>query len=433
MQRDFTPTRTQNACSVCGDETGRCRETDWGLLCMNIHAGESPGYKLLGLTDNGHWARWIRTDEDDRASTSIQEREERQRIKLQRFADALLPRERHTLYTRLLEELELEEVDRVDLAHRGLSPEEIELGGFKSVRSRHPLAAHYNPGLPGIAPDGRSLTNQHTGYLCPVRNARALIVGFQLRKREGGYAWLSGRIGVHLPIGELPLSVCQPRAMERSSILALTEGIGCKPFITAQRLGCVAIGASGGAFGSSSQTFMGTLEHFSPSEVWFFPDAGSVINPLILVQYKKAFALLQESTAQIQIGWWNQIYKDKGDVDELADHSNLKFIGMKDFWLKATTIALARYQAICKGMGVRADSGSRDAIELLTKTAELSLGQDLIQCRDAIARLMADLDIGWEHPAMMAWLSGREQSKLMLKDLINLKSGLESTWFSINL
>jgi len=339
----FTPTRRGNPCKICGDTKGKCRETDSILLCMSFtdawSASAIPGYKFIGSTKDGLWGKFV---EDDGQNWTQQQREEwRRDIELkrqqraaseaQRRSQSLPAKERDRLYQNLLNQLTLHPNDRADLERRGLTPEQIVAGGFRSVEQWQKLSEELFYQLPGVNLDGLSLNTQ-PGYLCPIRDIDGLIVGFQLRLRHaeqgGRYRWLTGATRKrpngptpHLPNGELPLAVHKPDTLKLSTI-GMTEGTGVKPFITSQRLGQVVIGAAGGQFASSPHTLKITLAQLSAELgtkiINFYVDAGSISNYHVTRQYEQNWRLMEQWGYTIQVVWWEQVDKDAPDIDELT-------------------------------------------------------------------------------------------------------------------
>lgn len=422
--RDFAPTTKGLSCPICNGADGRCRITDWGVLCMSATSAEIiPAYRFLGPSKDGLWGKWFEVGEEDDYDRAAVERlkQERKQAKLERLEKTLYPEDRHREYSSMLSELTVCDRARADLHRRGLSDEEIEFHGFKSIGSYQPLNVSLNPLLPGVSNDGRSLNNRHPGYLCPVRNVRGNIVGFQLRHHDpshGRYTWMTNRLGPHLPIGELPLSVCHPMVTQDSDTLLLTEGVGVKPFIAAQRFGAISIGASGGQFATSPQTFLRSLEYLKRGRLRFFPDAGSILNPTTLSQYRASWSMLDESTLSIdlKIGWWNQVYKNGSDVDELEDLSIIEFLTPKQFWNKAKTIAISEYQGVCRALGLKGSIGNDDAIVLLKKAAKLRSEHDILKYRLQIRSLMEKVKISWDSEWAQGWLA----EKKVAKDAINV-------------
>lgn len=348
MSNNFIPTKRGNPCQICGDEKGKCRETETIRLCMSLtEAIDIPGFKFTGLTSDDLWGKWI---EDDGQNWTEQQRqnwrqeqqqlkEQRAREEAQRRSEAMPAIQRDRYYRRLIDSLPLHPADRADLQRRGLTDEQIQAGGFKSVEQWQKLDFELPYNLPGVNLDGRSLNTSSAGYLCPIRDADGLIVGCQLRVREaadgGRYRWLSSATKKrpngatpHLPNGELPLAVFRQPNQETAARLLL-EGTGPKPLISFQRLGLTTIGAAGGQFASSPEQLR---ELTQQQTIVFPPDAGAVQNDKVLRQYRKTWKLLQEWDCNIQIAWWGQVEKGiHPDIDELTDYSQIQYLSIDEF------------------------------------------------------------------------------------------------------
>ncbi len=347
--RSFTPTRQGNPCLVCGDIKGKCRQIAEDLnLCMDS-SGVLPGLKYLGQTKDGLWAKYLIDDgteqnQEDRDRHWIEQqqlRAQRAAAETQRHADALPAIERDRLYNQLLNQLPLHPDDRADLHRRGISDEQIKAWGIRSVEQWQPLTQELSHALPGLSLDGRSLITPRPGYLCPIRDVDGLIVGFQIRARasDGGrYYWLTGKTKKrpngptpHLSNGELPLVVHRPEQVQREAI-PLVEGTGAKPFVLAQKLGLVTIGAAGGQFAASPETLKLTLEQLGIKTIEFYPDAGATQNKSVLRQYRATFKLLLEWGYTVQIAWWGQTDKQlHSDIDELGDLTQIRFLSLAEF------------------------------------------------------------------------------------------------------
>jgi hypothetical protein len=158
--RSFTPTRQGNPCLVCGDIKGRCRQTPEALnLCMDS-SGVLPGFKYLGQTKDGLWAKYVTNDgqeqnQDDRIQQQQQLRAQRAAAEAQRHAEALPAIERDRLYNQLLNQLPLHPADRADLHRRGITDEQIKAWGIRSVDQWQPLEQELSYALPGLSLDGR--------------------------------------------------------------------------------------------------------------------------------------------------------------------------------------------------------------------------------------------------------------------------------------
>ncbi|HHP7244300.1 MAG TPA: hypothetical protein ACFE0H_06405, partial [Elainellaceae cyanobacterium] len=356
----FTPTRRGNPCQICGDTTGKCRETDQTLLCMNIADASQPipGFTFIGRTKDDLWGKWIatniraqnlRTTAHDRnhGQQSRKQQRTKSEISQQYCPDSLSNDERDRLYRQILSQLTLHPDDRADLHRRGLTTELIHHWGFKSVEQWQSLDQVFPTSLAGISSSGRSLNTPFPGYLCPIYDIKGRITGFQVRNRAlepntPKYYWLTSKTKSspdgatpHLGNGELPLAVYSPNQPPQKEAIALVEGTGPKPLLTAQRLGIITIGAAGGQFSSSRQTLRQILDEttcqFSQKIVEFYPDAGAICNPHVLRQYRATWRLLKSWGYTIQVMWWKQLTKADPDIDELSDLSSISSITEAEF------------------------------------------------------------------------------------------------------
>jgi hypothetical protein len=324
----YISTNRSNPCPLCDKTNGNCRtfEDSPNVLCMTFTDSFTPiaNFRFIGLSEDRLWGKWVPNDSqklsqderDDRQRELSRRRQERAEAEAQRRAESLPPKERDRLYRLLLAQLPLHPADRSDLHRRGLTDEQIEAWGVRSVEQWQRLDQELPHTLAGVSLDGWSLITPRPGYLCPIRDAEGYIVGFQIRSRNAEdtqgssagessparlprYSWLTGRTKKrkngptpHLPNGELPLSVHRPSQTERDAA-ALVEGVGAKPFILAQKLGLVTIGAAGGMFAASPETFRLALGTLGCKVVEFYPDAGAVQNKGVLRQYRATWKLLK--------------------------------------------------------------------------------------------------------------------------------------------
>jgi hypothetical protein len=349
----YISTNRSNPCPLCDKTNGNCRtfEDSPNVLCMTFTDSFTPiaGFRFIGLTEDRLWGKWVPNDSqklsqderDDRQRELNRRRQERAEAEVQRRAEALPPQERDRLYRMLLAQLPLHPADRSDLHRRGLSDEQIETWGIRSVEQWQRLDQELPHTLAGVSLDGRSLITPRPGYLCPIRDAEGYIVGFQIRSRNAEdtrYSWLTGRTKKrkngptpHLPNGELPLAVVKPEQSARDAV-ALVEGVGAKPLLLAQKLGLVTIGAAGGMFAASPETLRLALETLGCKTVEFYPDAGAVQNEDVLRQYRATWKLLKAWGYEVRIAWWGQ--EDKrvhDDIDELTDLSLIRFLSIGEF------------------------------------------------------------------------------------------------------
>lgn len=323
-----------NPCQVCGNKSGKCRESDDGNLLLCMESAQAPsGFKFIGPTKDRLWNQFVE-GEEMREDSSIQ---------------ALTIVERDEQYQRLLNLLTLSESDRADLERRGFTPEQIERFEARSVRQWQPVPEGLvSEPLPGVLPGGK--LNTQEGYIAPIRDVDGLIVAFQIRQTTSGdggrYRWLTSKTkknpdgaSPHVD-GELPISVHQPQE-KTSANIGLCEGTGVKPFLAAERSGQVMIGAAGGNFPASKDTLKKTLLKLagkpkSPIQVCltFYPDAGSTDNPQVLKTYRATFELIERLGYSLNVAWWGQDAKEKPDIDELTDFDQIEYLTLKEFWAK---------------------------------------------------------------------------------------------------
>ncbi|MGJ3248240.1 MAG: hypothetical protein ACFE0I_19420 [Elainellaceae cyanobacterium] len=356
----FTPTRRENPCQICGDTTGKCRETDQTLLCMNIADASQPipGFTFIGRTKDELWGKWIANntpwklepstpqDRNHQQQNRIPKRD-RSKISHPSRPESLSNDERDRRYRQILNQLTLHPGDRADLHRRGITDDLIHHWGFKSVEQWQSLDQTFPSSLAGISSSGRSLNTPFPGYLCPLYDSEKRITGFQVRSRElkantPKYYWLTSKTKSnpdgatpHLGNGELPLAVYSPSPPPKKEAIALVEGTGPKPLLTAQRLGIITIGAAGGQFSSSPQTLRHILDEttrtFIHKTVEFYPDAGAICNPHVLRQYRATWRVLKSWGYTIQIMWWKQLTKTDPDIDELSDLSSIRPVTEAEF------------------------------------------------------------------------------------------------------
>lgn len=346
--KDFISTRRNNPCQLCDDTKGKCRETPTIRLCMTFaDAIQSvPGFKFIGRTKDDLWGKWV--EDNDRTWTDqerdrwrqeqLDKRQHRAEEEAQRRAAAMTAEERDRHNRQLLDQLTLHPIDRADLHRRNLTDEQIAKWGVKSVEQWQKLEHELPHTLPGVNLTGDSLNVPGAGYLCPIHNVEGFLVGFQIRLRNGDtrYLWLTSATKKrpngatpHLPNGELPLAVHRPEQLVKQNI-ALTEGVGAKPFISSQHQGQVTIGAAGGQFASSPKTLKATLDRLSvelnTKTIDFYPDAGAIHNRHVMRQYRSTWRLLRKWNYQVRVAWWEQETKAAPDVDELEDFSTIAWL-----------------------------------------------------------------------------------------------------------
>lgn len=351
----FIPTRQGNPCQICSDTSGKCRETETVLLCMNITDAHSTpgGFKFIGLTKDGLWGKFVK---DDGQNFTQEQREQWQREqKLQkllrlkaeqkRSKRSLSESHRDKEIRKVLSQLSLKPCHKADLQHRGLTDEEIIALKFRSVDQWQKLESEVSYKLAGVSIHGKSLITQ-AGYICPIFNPQGLITSWQLRAdnaSDGGkYKWASSatrkrpnRASSHLPNGELPITYCRPLNQLQSQYIGLTEGI-LKPQITAIKRNQIVLGAAAGNFAASPDIFKSYLEHAShelgnTKDVILYPDAGAIANPNVMNQYRRTYKLVTKIGYNCLVAWWGQYSKTDCDIDELSADVEVALITFEQF------------------------------------------------------------------------------------------------------
>jgi hypothetical protein len=284
-----TPTKQGNPCARCGDTSGKCRETTGSIILCMVEASDGNGYRSTGQSSCGAWTKFYperadRPDEGPDDSTP----------------QGVEARDRH--YRSILASLPLDREDRDDLRLRGLTDDQIDRLGFRSVSKFQKLGDRYPTGLPGVLPGGRCLNVGDPGYLIPVRNADGLIVAIQIRLRNvvdgGRYRWLTSKTKKnpdgatpHVD-GELP-PACHGFDLNGPHV-GIAEGTGVKPALVSLRLGIPVIGAAGGQWAGSPAALTHSLDvaakRATSKTVVFYPDSGATVNDSTLRQYKRAAA-----------------------------------------------------------------------------------------------------------------------------------------------
>ena len=369
----FISTSCSNPCPICADTKGKCRSrltsftlrdysilNDQLFLCMNM--GEDRcGFKFTGNTRDGLWGTFISYELSNTLSnawkTSINGKN-RNRNKNRNLGGNQKPTtvkrdrktnsskftlpipQRHQAIASVLSQLSLTNTHHKALIKRGFTVEQIKQYGFKSVRYKQPLINAVSDRLAGIAPSGKHLTNKFSGLIVPIRDPQGLYLGWQYRLDRSSncrYLWAaSDGVSSHLAeYSELPLSFHFPDGgIKNHDYIALTEGLGFKPQLTANRFGLISLGASGGMFAVSPQLLKLYLYQASSilqtGQILLFPDAGAVRNPHVLKQYKRTIDLVESFGYEVKIAWWGQINKSAPDPDELE--GNYQIISTEQFF-----------------------------------------------------------------------------------------------------
>jgi hypothetical protein len=319
----FSPTKSHNPCPICADIKGKCRIAAENLdfvLCMTHPTNVGlTGWKYLGETNGGYYAgKYVRlhpeseTERQDRRTKILKLRMAQHKAKRNGLAQLPDPIQRDRLYRSYLQKLDLDIVDKDDLVSRGLSEVEITNLGAKSTDS---------------------------GYILPICNPIAQIIGFQIRLRDTA----SGRYRWHKPFGisaqqqngELPLAFHGELQVDCNRVV-LVEGTGVKPYLASKLMACPTIGASGGQFVASKLTLQTYLETFGAkpdfTRLEYAIDAGDVANPSVMRRHEKNLDFIADLGYQIDVLWWGQFTKADDDIDELSSGSEIQILTIEQFF-----------------------------------------------------------------------------------------------------
>lgn len=340
-------TLLKRSCPVCGGARKDCRQSKATGLIHCRHSEANPtGLIFRGLDALG-FGMWV--DAKVQQAQSEQQRQEWQRqrelahqqsleARRQQRAQLLTEAERDREIRKVFTQLGLAPRHREDLQRRGLSDDLIEAGNFKSVEQWQRLDREVSHRLAGVSITGSSLITQ-AGYIWSIRNPTGQIVAWQLRLDEaddnGRFRWPTSATKkrpngptAHLPNGELPIACHRPTTGQPlTDVIELCEGTGVKPFITAIRLNRITLGATGGNFAASPETFKSYLDELSTElrtkQLIFNPDAGAVANPHVMPQYEATYNLVASWGYELKFRWWGQVTKAQRDIDEIENPSTI--------------------------------------------------------------------------------------------------------------
>ena len=336
-------TLLKRSCPVCGGARKDCRQSKTTGLIHCRHSEANPTDFIFQRLDALGFGMWV--DAKVQQAQSEQQRQEwrRQRelahqqrleARRQQRAQLLTEAERDREIQKVFTQLGLAPRHREDLKRRGLSDDLIEAGDFKSVEQWQRLDREVSHRLAGVSITGSSLITQ-AGYIWPIRNPTGQIVAWQLRLDEahdsGRFRWPTSATKkrpngptAHLPNGELPIACHRPTpGQPLTDAIELCEGTGVKPFITAIRLNHITLGAAGGNFAVSPETFKSYLDELSTElrtkQLILNPDAGAVANPHVMPQYEATYNLVTRWGYELKFRWWSQVTKAQRDIDEIEN------------------------------------------------------------------------------------------------------------------
>lgn len=168
------------------------------------------------------------------------------------------------------------------------------------------------------------------GYAIPIRAMNGLMVGAQVKILSGGYRWESAGLNQLSETGELPLAIWG-NTIDPNRIV-FTEGTGVKPYLAAKRFpNSLVIGASGGRWTTSSKQLGQILASFPDSQLILLPDGGSTLNKAVIDGYRGLKEFVAKQDRELLIGWWGQISKSCGDIDEISNDRLVEIVSWERF------------------------------------------------------------------------------------------------------
>ncbi|MGK7899132.1 MAG: plasmid replication protein, CyRepA1 family, partial [Xenococcus sp. (in: cyanobacteria)] len=328
------------ACPVCGGERKDCRSLDLANGITQYHCrtdNPNPDFELKKPDQLGFGIYFEKAELDAQSQQQKEdwirqrqaEKKAREEREAKEYAEGLPVELRDREFRKLLSQLSLNPNHRADLERRGLTPEQIEKGMFRSVSKdgtflNTPISQY----LPGAWDWGKSFKSPVDGYLCPILNDNGLIIGGQVRVDGGGYVWLKTKKSSHLQNGELPITA---HITEGDKDLRLVEGI-LKPQVAHCRRGQTYIGAAGGNFANSPQQIKQYIDYVQPQKIILCPDAGSRANKNVLRQYRAIANLLNSWGHELWGESWGQAdSKDNCDVDEIDPNTPTNIIPFSEW------------------------------------------------------------------------------------------------------
>jgi|GEM_PF-482242 len=244
----------------------------------------------------------------------VAKREERERegreIELARIAGLKPEIERDREWRGIIANSFLSEVHKQDMLDRGWTEEQIEISNARSSAR---------------------------GRMIPVQTATGLYVGAQVITKEGK-RWYGYGGSNHLKeTGELPLAVVYPEN-PRVGIVYLTESTLDKPWLCAFQQNIVTIGASN--IGCNPKDLARTIQAIKDKYGWdeidiqyvLMADGGAVTNKGVTICYQKLSNQFTELGEKLQFGWWGQVEKSGGDIDEIDTATTIRCLSSDKFF-----------------------------------------------------------------------------------------------------
>ncbi|MFM6456056.1 MAG: phage/plasmid primase, P4 family, partial [Planktothrix sp.] len=337
-------TSKRNLCPVCGNNHGCQILDDDAVNCLRTKENNvPPGWKVTkdlgGLGSTVVREREQTEEEKQQQREQWQRQQEERKIREQeRKAVGLTDEQIDSEARKIFKQLGLTTKHRQALINRGLTDEQIDLIGFKTVDKFQELKLiSVNPNFPGII-NGK-LSNKNSGFLIPIRSQKGLIIGFQVANdnRNPKYQWFFGSSERRVS-GELPLQFLK---VNDSKELNVIEGT-LKPLVAAHLHNINVLGDGGCRWSSSPEELQTIIDSNQFDSYILNPDTGSLLNDNVMAGYTAFYLFLKSRDIALYVRDWGQGEKpksDKIDIDEISTET-FKNAEIKTFeeWVGMDTI-----------------------------------------------------------------------------------------------
>ena len=301
--------RNHYHCPSCGSKLSVSPSNGSKFSCFGCGDRAAIHRATLALAgeDSNHSAQYL-----DRRSANQQARLEAERDRIAGLKSEI---ERNQDWQQIISQTRLSDRHRQDMLDRGWTDEQI------------------------VASNARSSAR---GRIIPVINYRGLMVGGQViqGKSEGKPWYGAGGTNQLKETGEIPLTVIYPdRPTEivvtdkLTGYIAHVESTGDKPWLCAHRQNMVTIGSS--IIGNQPQDLERTVKGIKTKFGWeevihvLMVDAGSPSNHNVMRCYGN---LNRQLHGQLLVGYWGQIHKSDGDIDEIdLTTTKIEYISFAQF------------------------------------------------------------------------------------------------------
>jgi hypothetical protein len=187
--------------------------------------------------------------------------------------------------------------------------------------------------------NARSVGYNGQNRVIPVTDYIGRMVGAQQVLAGSGKNWF-GLPGTNQlrETGEVPLTVVYPDK-PAYGVVAYTESLLDKPWLTAQNFNVVTIGSSN--VGSQPNDLKRTLAGIKERMGWdklvvhLMPDAGMFNNDGVQSNYLRLSQQVIDLGYEIKVGYWSQYIKADGDIDEI-ESNRVKYIEFDRYLKRAS-------------------------------------------------------------------------------------------------